>query len=163
MRISIKRVKLWRKVAENRPGVLAELLDSLAEVGADPELVMASSHMDGVDLASISISPLSGMKAAGAAQSAGLRATRAMSALLVSGENQDYICRRFVQTVADAHINIGFVVALATGKHVSAVFGFDSESDARMAASLLKKLNNEKRPGRAKRAAVHEPDKAEIC
>jgi hypothetical protein len=41
--------------------------------------------------------------------------------------------------VADAGINLSFVVAQAVGRKFSAVFGFESDADAVRATTLIKK------------------------
>lgn len=146
MAINVQRIKLWHKEIANRPGVLAEVLDPLAAAGADLDMIMATSFPGDVGLASVGVFPVSGRKAIAAAQGAGLRATPSMSSLLVTGDNQVGLGRELAQAIADAGINIGLVVALVVGRNFSAVFGFESEDDARKAAALLKKFDAPKKP-----------------
>ena len=43
MTVKITRVKLWRTKISNRPGVLADTLEPLAQAGADLQVVMKYS------------------------------------------------------------------------------------------------------------------------
>jgi hypothetical protein len=41
MAVTVKKVVLWRKEIENRPGMLANTLEPLSEAGADLQVVMS--------------------------------------------------------------------------------------------------------------------------
>ncbi len=41
MPVTVKKVALWRKEIDNRPGMLASALQPLSEAGADLQVVMA--------------------------------------------------------------------------------------------------------------------------
>ena len=43
------------------------------------------------------------------------------------------------RAIADAGININFLVAQTIGRKFSAVFGFETEADAKTAAALIRK------------------------
>jgi hypothetical protein len=43
------------------------------------------------------------------------------------------------QAIAEAGINLSFMVAQVAGRRYSAVFGFESEADAARATALIKK------------------------
>jgi hypothetical protein len=49
------------------------------------------------------------------------------------------------RSVADAGINFGFMVAQVIGRRYSAVFGFETEDDARKATALIKKATLQKK------------------
>lgn len=145
MAVSVKRVKLWHKELDNRPGVLAGVLEPLADAGADLEMLMATSFPGDAGMASVGVFPVTGRKAIAAATTAGLSAAPVMSSLLVTGDNKVGLGRQMARILADAGINIGLAVALVVGRNFSAVFGFESEADARKAALLLKKVGAAKK------------------
>jgi predicted amino acid-binding ACT domain protein len=69
----------------------------------------------------------------------------AIPTLLVTGDNRAGLCEAMARGLADAGINIAFVVAQAVGRQFSAVFGFESEADAARATTLLKKAAGRRR------------------
>jgi hypothetical protein len=73
-----------------------------------------------------------------AAQEAGLTAS-SLQALLVEGDNRPGLGHAISQAIADAGINMDFVVAQVIGRKYSAVFGFESEADASKGAAVIRK------------------------
>src|SRR5439155_10332039 len=82
--------------------------------------------------------PVTGKKVTTAAQGAGLSAS-AIPTLLIDGDNKPGLGYAIAQAIADAGINLTFLVAQVIGRRYSAVAGFDIEADAKKAASLIKK------------------------
>jgi hypothetical protein len=82
--------------------------------------------------------PISGKKATAAAQAAGL-AQAGIPALLAEGSNRAGLGFEATRAIADAGINLAFLVAQVIGSKFAAVYGFDTEADRRKALSLLKK------------------------
>ena len=56
-------------------------------------------------------------------------------AILVSGPNRAGLAHRVARTLADAGINVVFLVAQVVGRSYSAVFGFESDADANSAVA----------------------------
>lgn len=160
MAITVQRIKLWHKEVANQPGVLAGVLEPLAAAGVDLEMLMATSFPGDAGLASIGVFPVAGRKAVATAEATGLRATPAMSSLLVSGDNRIGLGRELAQAIAAGGINIGLVVALVVGKNFSAVFGFENEDDARLAAKLMKQVDAAKKPAKDAKAPAKKAGKA---
>lgn len=141
MAISIKKVTLWRREVEDRPGMLARTLEPLANAGANLQVVMGY-HLGG--RAIIEVLPVAGKKAVAAAQQAGLAASGPPS-LLVQGDNRPGLGHTLARALGDAGINISFLVAQVVGNRYSAVFGFGSDDDATRAAAILKKASAARR------------------
>src|SRR5216683_5892717 len=57
MAVTVKKVVLWRKELDNRPGLLANTLEPLSEAGADLQVVMAYRYPGGKDTAAIELHP----------------------------------------------------------------------------------------------------------
>jgi hypothetical protein len=144
MAISVKNITLWRREVENRPGMLAQTLQPLAEAGTNLQVVMGY-HMG--TQAAIEVFPVTGKKAEAAARQAGL-AQSGPPALLVNGDNRPGLGYALARGIADAGINIHFLIAQVIGGRYSAVFGFGSDQDAQRAAGIIKKEGG-RRPSRA--------------
>jgi hypothetical protein len=138
MAVSVKRITLWRREVEDRPGALASTLGPPAQAGADLQIVMGYRYPDHPGRAAIEVYPISGRKIVTAAQSAGLAAS-SIPALLVEGDNRPGIGHATARAIADAGINIDFLVAHVIGRKYSAVIAFERDADAKKAATLVKK------------------------
>ncbi|MBI3526610.1 MAG: hypothetical protein HY067_01425 [Betaproteobacteria bacterium] len=143
MAISTKKVVLWRKEVDNQPGVLARTLAPLAEAGANLQIVMGYRFPGNESRAAIEIFPVSGRKLTSAAGTAGLSAS-AIPTLVVEGDNRAGLGRAIAGSLADAGINLGFLVAQVIGKRYSAVIGFDTEDDLKKATPLIRKATTAK-------------------
>ena len=73
-----------------------------------------------------------------AAEQVGLAASP-IPTLLVEGDNKPGLAHRIAQAVADAGVNLSFLVAQVLGKRFVATLGFETEADAKKAAGLIKK------------------------
>ncbi len=138
MAVTVKKIVLWRKDVENQPGVLANALAPLAHAGTDIHLVMAYRFPGQEAKAAIELYPVTGKKSAAAAREAGFSAST-IPALLVEGDNRAGIAYATAQAIADAGINMDFVVAQVIGRKYSAVFGFKSDADAAKCGAIIRK------------------------
>jgi hypothetical protein len=144
MPITVRSVVLWRKEVENQPGILASTLEPLAKGAADLQVVMAYRYPGNETKAAIELYPVTGKKSVTAAQVAGLKAS-AIPTLLVEGDNKPGLGHAIAQAIADAGINVSFLVAQVIGKRYSAVLGCETEADAKSAATLIKKVTASKK------------------
>jgi hypothetical protein len=143
MAVTVKEVTLWRREIENRPGMLAQVLEPLAG-SADLQVLMAYRYPGDETRGAVELFPIAGKKATKAAEAAGL--SRAdIPALLVEGSNRAGIGYESATAIAAAGINLAFLVAQVIGSRFSAVYGFDSEADRRKAVSLLRKAPGKRR------------------
>ncbi len=137
MAVTVKKTVLWRKELDNQPGTIAGALEPLAQGGTDLQLVMVY-RFPGTDKGAIEVHPVSGKKATGIAQSAGL-APSSIPVLLVEGDSRPGLGYALAKAVGDAGINTSFLMAQVVGRRYAAVFGFENEADATKAATLIKK------------------------
>ncbi len=138
MAVTVKKATLWRKEVENRPGELANTLETLVTAGADLKVVMGYRYGPGESKAAIELYPVAGRKALAAAKQAGLSGS-AIPTLVVEGDDKPGLGHAIAKAMADAGINLAFLIAQVVGRRYSAVFGFESEADAAKAARLIKK------------------------
>jgi predicted amino acid-binding ACT domain protein len=144
MSITIRSITLWRTQTADRPGLLAGVLAPFAEGGNDLRIVMGY-HVPGPEgrTAVLELFPVSGKKAETSATAVGL-ATSSIPTLLVEGDDRAGLGHELARGVADAGVDIHFLVAQVIGRKFSAVFGFGGEEDARKAAAAMKKAAREK-------------------
>jgi len=144
MALTVKKIVLWRKEVENRTGILASALAPLANAGADIHVVMAYRFPGQESKAVIELYPVRGRKSVTAAKEVGFSAS-AIPALLVEGDNRAGLGYAASQAIADAGINMDFVVAQVVGRKYSAVFGFASDVDATKCAAIIRKAGAAKK------------------
>jgi len=144
MAVTVKKIVLWRREVENRPGALASTLAPLANAGVDLHVVMAYRYPGDETKAAIELYPVAGKKSVVAAQEAGLSAS-SIPALLVQGDNRPGLGHAISRAIADAGINLGFLVTQVVGRKYSAVFGFESEAEATKGAALIRKATAAKK------------------
>jgi predicted amino acid-binding ACT domain protein len=138
MAITVKKVTLWRAEIDNRTGTLAAVLEPLAATKASLQVVMGYRFPGNPARAAVELSPVSGKKPQAAARSAGL-SPATQPALLVTGDDRPGVGATMSRALADAGINMDFLVALVIGRKFSTVIGFESDADAARAVAILKK------------------------
>jgi hypothetical protein len=138
MAVIVKKIVLWRKEVEDKPGVLANALAPLAHARTDIHVVMAYRFPGQEAKAAIELYPVTGKRSAAAAREAGFSAS-AIPALLVEGDNRAGLGYATAQAIANAGINMDFFVAQVVGRKYSAVFGFQSDADAAKCAAIIRK------------------------
>jgi hypothetical protein len=144
MAVTVKKIVLWRKEVENRPGILANALAPIANAGTDIHVVMAYRFPHQESKAAIELYPVTGRKSVAAAKEAGFSVST-IPALLVEGDNRAGLGYATAQAIAGAGINMDFLVAQVIGRKYSAVFGFESDADAANCAAIIRKATAAKK------------------
>jgi hypothetical protein len=144
MPVTVKKVVLWRRELDNRPGALAGVLEPLVRAGASFQIAMGYRFPGDEGRAAVELAPVTGKKSAAAAQRAGLQPS-SIPTLLVTGDDRPGLGYALAQGMADAGINMAFLVAQVLGRKYSAIFGFESEADADRAAAIIKRATAAKR------------------
>lgn len=144
MPVQVKRITLWRKELENRAGSLSSTLEPLANAGTDLEIVMGYCYPGDRAKAAVELYPVAGKKTLAAAQGAGL-AVSSIPAVLVQGDNRAGLGHAITKAVAEAGVNLDFLVAQVIGRKFSAVLGFENDGDANKANALIKKAAAKKK------------------
>jgi hypothetical protein len=131
----VKPIALWRAEIENRPGTLASVLEPLQAVGL--EVVMGYRYPGNETKAAVEVYPITGKKAVQAAQAAGLSAS-SIPALLVEGDDKPGLGYAISASLAQAGINIDFLIGQVIGRKYSTVIGFETEEQSQKAVPLIK-------------------------
>jgi len=139
MPVTVKSIVIWRKEIDNEVGVLARTLEPLHKAGADLQVLMAYRYPGNEAKAAMELYPVSGKKLTAAATDAGLTAS-SIPALLIEGDNKPGLAHQIAQAMAEASVNLSFLVAHVIGRRYAATIGFESEADAKRAANLIKKM-----------------------
>ena len=132
-----------RKLRTNREPWQAPW-EPFATQGADLQIVMSYRYPGNQAKAAVELYPVVGKKLVTAAGTAGFKAS-SIPTLLVEGDNQPGLGHAIAQAIADAKINLDFLVAQVIGRRYLAVIGFESTEDAKNAAALIKKTTTRKR------------------
>ena len=138
MAVTVKKITLWRREIEDRPGSLAQVLAPLADAGASLQVVMGYRYPEPAGQAAIELAPVTGRRATAAAQGAGL-APAGLGALLVEGDDRPGLGRTLSDALGASGISLHFLVALVMGRRYTAVFGFGSDEEAARAVGIIKK------------------------
>jgi hypothetical protein len=144
MPVTVKNISLWRKEVENQVGTLAQTLEPLAKAGANLRVLMGYRYPSNEARAAIELYPVSGKKVIAAAAGAGLAAS-SIPTLLVEGDDKPGLGLAIARAIAEAGVNLTFLVAQVIGRRYSAVLGFETEADTKRAAALIKKATASKR------------------
>jgi hypothetical protein len=144
MAVTVKNISLWRKEVGNQVGTLAHTLGPVTKGGANLQILMGYRYPGEGTRAAIELYPVTGKKASAAAAEAGLSAS-SIPTLLVEGDDRPGLALAIAQAMSGAGINMTFFVAQAVGRRFSAVLGFESETDAKTAAPLIKKAATSKK------------------
>lgn len=150
MALTVKRITLWRTDVANEPGVLARTLEPLADAGADLRLVMGYRFPTTPERSAIEVYPVSGRRATAAASEAGLAASD-IPCVLVEGDNRPGLGAAMARGLAEAGINIAFLMAQVLGRKFTAAFGFADDATADSATRVIKaagRAPRARRPGR---------------
>jgi hypothetical protein len=159
MPVTVKKVALWRRELENRPGALAGVLEPLARAGTDLQIAMGYRFPGYESRAAVEVAPVTSRRATTAAQGAGLQPS-GIPTLIVVGDNRPGLGFAFSQGMADAGINMAFLVAQIVGRRYSAVFGFESDADADRAAAIIKNASRANKASSARKPSGRKTAKA---
>src|SRR5713226_3575461 len=138
MPVTVKTMSLWRKEVENQVGTLAQTLEPLTKAGANLRVLMGYRYPGNETRAAIELYPVTGKKTTAAAAGAGFAAS-SIPTLLVEGDDKPGLGLAIAHAIAGAGINMTFFVAQVVGRRFSAVLGFETETDTKAAAPLIKK------------------------
>jgi hypothetical protein len=148
MPLRVTKIDVWSGEISDRPGGLAEILESIAAAGANLEMVVARRQADKPGTGIVFLAPLRARKAQAAAMAAGLRADEGVAALRVEGADRAGTGARLVRAIAAEGINLRGVSAAALGGRFVLYFAFDGAADASRAARAIR--GAELRPAKRK-------------
>jgi len=140
MKLKITRAEMWKATIDDRPGGAAEVLDPVAQAGANLEFAFArrAAEMPGKGL--LFVLPVKGKKVVAAAQAAGLGVAPDMHMLRIEGGDKPGTTAAIARALANAGINFRALSATAVGRSFKGFLALDSAEDVARATAVLKKL-----------------------
>ena len=142
--MTVKNVQLWILHGTDRKGLLADTLEPLAAAGANLRVVMGYRYPAELDRAAVEVFPIE-PAAEAAARKAGFQPSDT-PCLLVEGDDRKGLGAEISRALANAGINMGFLVAETIGGKFSAAIGLATGQDATAAAKAIESI----RPAAAK-------------
>jgi len=139
MAYSVKKVEVWAGEIADRPGGLAEKIQSLSNAGANLEFIIARRAADKPGTGVVFVTPIKGAKQKSAAQGAGLASTDSLHSVRVEGPDKAGLGAKMTNAISDAGINLRGLSAAALGRRAVSYLAFDSAADADSAVSILRK------------------------
>src|SRR5436190_18565261 len=104
MAMQISKVQVWAVELRDQPGGLANVLQTLADAGANLECVIARRQPDRPGSGVAFVTPIRGAKVEGAARAVGMQDTP-IATLRVSGADARGLGARMARAIADAGVN----------------------------------------------------------
>jgi hypothetical protein len=150
MATRVRPITLWRTELENQPGALARTLEPLA--GSNLQVVMGYRLPGDQRRAVIELAPVTGARATAGAQAAGL-SDSGIAALAIEGEDRPGLGHAIARALADAGINMDFLVAQTIGGRHSTIIGFENRDDMERAAPLITRATAAPRPAAARKGS----------
>ena len=139
MPYAIRKVDVWAGEIDDRPGGLAQKLDTLAKAGTSLEFLISRRSLENPGKGVVFLTPIRGAKQQRAAGEAGLGTTGTLHSVRVEGPDRPGLGNKMTRALADAGINLRGVSGAALGRRSVTYFGFDNAEDADNAIKLLKK------------------------
>jgi hypothetical protein len=139
MAYSVKKVEVWAGEIADRPGGLADKIQSLSNAGANLEFIIARRAADKPGTGVVFVTPIKGAKQKSAAQGTGLASTDSLHSVRVEGPDKAGLGAKMTQAISEAGINLRGLSAAALGRRAVSYLAFDSAADADSAVSILRK------------------------
>lgn len=137
--MDVTGLDVWAAEVEDRPGALAEKLNTLAAAGANLEFVISQRGPDGAGPVRVFLAPIKGAKLMRAAREAGFEKAEEIGTLRVQAPDKPGLLATMTQALAAQGINLRGVTATAAGRQSITYFGLNA-ADAKKAAKVLKGL-----------------------
>ena len=139
MAYSVKKVDVWTGEIADRPGGLAEKIESLSSAGANLEFIIARRAADKPGTGVVFVTPIKGTKQKSAAQGTGFASTDSLHSVRVEGPDKAGLGAKMTKAISEAGINLRGLSAAALGRRAVSYLAFDSAADANSAVSILRK------------------------
>ena len=140
MALKATRNEVWIATIEDRAGGAAAVLEALAKVKVNLEMVFARRLTEQPGKGMLIVGPIKGKKAEQAAIAAGIARTGVMHGLRVEGGDKPGLGAKITRALGDAGISFRGLTAHAIGRKFVCNIALDSAEDADRAAKVLKKL-----------------------
>ena len=139
MDLLVERVDVWAATIQDRPGGLAEALDTLRQAGADLQFIIARRAPEKSGTGVVFVTPLQNDREIRAAAQVGFNVTQSLHSIRVMGPDRPGIAAELTEKLADGGINLRGFSASVIGRQFVAYMAVDSLDDANKAKEILEK------------------------
>lgn len=137
MAYKIGIVEVWAGDILNRPGMLARVLESLSNAGAQLEFLIARKASPSTSR--VFLAPIKTKKQKQAADDVGLARAKNLFSLRIEGPDKAGLGARLTRAVAARGINLRGASAAAMGRKTVFYLAFDRQADLKPAAAAIRK------------------------
>jgi predicted amino acid-binding ACT domain protein len=139
MDLLVEHVDVWAATIQDRPGGVAEVLDSLRQAGADLQFIIARRTADKPGSGVIFVTPLQNDREIRVAAQAGFNVAQSLHSVRVLGHDRPGIAAELTQKLADGGINLRGFSASVISNQFCAYIAVDTLDDANRAMEILRK------------------------
>lgn len=139
MDLLVERVDVWAATIQDRPGGLAEVLDTLQQAGANLQFVISRRAPDKPGTGVVFVTPLQNDREIRAAAQVGFNVTQSLHSVRVMGPDRPGIAAQLTGKLAVGGINLRGFSASVIGSQFVAYAALDSLADAEKAIGILSK------------------------
>ena len=140
MKIKVSKTDVWVAAMDDRPGGLAELLEVLADAGANLEFIISRRAPEKPGKGVVFVTPIKGVRQVKAAQAAGFKKTGSLHSLRIEGADQPGLGAKMTTLLARAGINLRGLSAAAFGRRFVCHLALDTAAAAAKAVKALKSI-----------------------
>ncbi len=137
MPYTVKKVDIWAGDILNRPGMLARVLESLTQAGAQLEFMIARRVNE--QTSRLFVAPVKGRKQRQSAADVGLVPAKGMHSIRVEGPDRAGLGAEITRAVASAGINMRGASAATLGRKNVFYLAFKTSDEAAAAAKVVRK------------------------
>lgn len=140
MKMRITREDVWATSLVDRPGGLAEKLETLATSKVNLHFVIARREASKPGTGVVFVTPIEGAVGIRAARKAGFAKTSSLHSLRLECADRLGLGARLTRVLADAGVNLRGLSAAAMGRRCVVHMAFDRTTDANKAVRVLKAM-----------------------
>lgn len=140
----VEHAETYAASIKDVPGAVARKLSTLAESGADLELIISRRAPDNPGTGVLFVTPLRGDREIQAATMAGFTVSNSMHSLRIEGDNRPGVAAEIAREIGEAGINLHGFSAAVIGTRFVAYLALDTSDDAAKAMEVMQKTAAEK-------------------
>jgi len=140
MKVKVSKTDVWVAAMEDRPGGLAELLEVLADAGANLEFIISRRSPEKPGRGVVFVTPIKGLRQVKAARAAGFKKTGSLHSLRIEGADQPGLGAKITTLLARRGINLRGLSAAAFGRQFVCHLALDTAAAATKAVKALKSI-----------------------
>jgi hypothetical protein len=140
MALKVERIDTWAAPIDDRPGGLADKLNTLANAGVNLEFLIARRAPEKPGRGVVFVTPIKGTAGSRAARQAGFAKTERLHTVRIEGPDERGACARIAQALAEKGLNLRGLSAAAMNKRFVCHIALDTTADAAKAMRVLRGL-----------------------